>query len=126
LKVHGNRGARLDCGGVIFELWHPQGGGSYARSYKLQKHIESYALGEKPAVLLTGHYHQFCYLDERGVHALLCPTFQGGGSAFGKAIGGAPSIGGLVLSCAVTEHGTLRNFAVEKRTYFEVEKPVRI
>jgi predicted phosphodiesterase len=126
LHFYGNRGAFLRVKGAVVHLWHPRSGVSYARSYAIQKHIEKYASGEKPNILLCGHWHVYCHVYERGVHGLACPTFQGGGSAFSKSLGGAPAIGGLMLSWELTEHGTVRNFAVEKRSYFEVEKPHQI
>ena len=123
LHFYGRRSAFLRVGGAVFHLWHPRGSASYAKSYKLQKVIEKYSSGEKPHVLLVGHFHQFCHVYERGVHGFLCPTFQGGGSAFGNSLGGAPTMGGMVLSWDLTEHGTMRNLAHEYRAYFEVERP---
>jgi biotin operon repressor len=38
---------------------HPGGGSAYATSYKAQKYAESLQGGEKPAVVLEGHYHKF-------------------------------------------------------------------
>jgi predicted phosphodiesterase len=125
-RFYGNRGAFLHVGGAIVHLWHPKGGASYAASYQLQKRVEKYASGEKPSILLAGHWHRYCHIFERGVHAMACPTFQGGGSAFGKALGGAPAIGGMILSWDLTAHGTLRNFVHEYRAYFEVEKPQHV
>lgn len=43
---------------VIMSVVHPGGGSSYATSYRPQKIIESFEGGEKPAVLLLGHYHK--------------------------------------------------------------------
>lgn len=127
LHFYGDRGAHLKLRGARIHLWHPSGGTSYAVSYKMQKKIESYASGEKPAVLLIGHWHRFCYIFERGVHAMACGTFQGGGSAFSKSLqSGPPAIGGTVLGWTVTRDGTLRDFAVERRSYFEVEVPYRV
>lgn len=123
LHFYGNRGAFLRCRGALIHLWHPKSGAGYAKSYGIQKHIEKYSSGEKPNVLLAGHWHVFCYVYERGVHGIACPTFQGGGSAFSKSLGGAPAIGGLILSWDLTEHGTVRNFSLEKRSYFENEQP---
>src|SRR5260221_97184 len=37
---------------------HPGGGSSYATSYRPQMIVESLEGGEKPAVLLIGHYHK--------------------------------------------------------------------
>jgi predicted phosphodiesterase len=123
LHFYGNRGAFIKIRGAVVHLWHPKSGAGYARSYAIQKHIEKYSSGEKPNILLTGHWHVFCHVYERGVHGIACPTFQGGGSAFSKSLGGAPAIGGLILSWDVTKDGTLRSFVLEKRSYFEFEQP---
>ena len=124
-KWLGNRSAFVRLRGVLFELWHPRGSPAYALSYRLQKHIEGYT-AQKPQVLLTGHFHQFCYAYTRGVHALLCPTFQGSGSAFSKSLGGWQAQGGLVLSWELTELGMIRNFRLEPRFYYERETPVEL
>lgn len=126
ISFYGNRGAFLRIRGAVVHLWHPRSGVSYARSYAIQKHIEKYASSEKPHILLCGHWHVYCHVYERGVHGVACPTFQGGGSAFSKSLGGAPAIGGLILSWGLTEDGTMREFALKMRAYFEQETPVRV
>jgi Calcineurin-like phosphoesterase len=125
LHFYGNRGAFLKVKGAVIHLWHPRSGTSYARSYQLQKNIEKYGV-VKPQIMLAGHWHVYCHVYERGVHGIACPTFQGGGSAFSKSLGGAPAIGGLLLSWDLTIHGTIRGFTIEKRSYFEDEKPFDI
>lgn len=126
VHFYGRRSAYIKMGGIIVHLWHPRGSAAYAKSYRLQKVIEKYSSGEKPHMLLVGHFHQYCHLFDRGIHAFLCPTFQGGGSAFGNSLGGAPTMGGMILEWDLTEHGTMRNFVHEYRSYFEVEQPHRI
>jgi predicted phosphodiesterase len=126
IHFYGQRSAFLRVGGAVVHLWHPKSGVSYARSYGLQKQVERYASAEKPNIVLAGHWHVYCHIYERGVHALACPTFQGGGSAFAKSLGGSPAIGGMILSWDLTEHGTLRSFIHEYRAYFEVERPHQI
>lgn len=42
----------------ILRVVHPGGGTGYALSYRPQKIIESYEGGEKPSVVLFGHYHK--------------------------------------------------------------------
>ena len=121
-RYYGERSAYLRVRGALVHLWHPGGGGSYARSYKLQKRVENYSSGEKPSIMLAGHWHQFCHVYERGVHAIACPTFHGGGSEFSNMLGTSQAIGGLLLSWESTAGGTLRNFAVEPRLYFERER----
>jgi hypothetical protein len=46
---------------------HPGGGSSYATSYTVQKLVESYSGGSKPAVLLAGHYHKLEFINVRNV-----------------------------------------------------------
>jgi biotin operon repressor len=46
---------------------HPGGGSSYATSYTVQKLVESYAGGSKPAVMLAGHYHKLEFINVRNV-----------------------------------------------------------
>jgi len=122
IRFYGDRGAFLDILGAKIHLWHPRSGTSYALSYALQKQIEKYAPGEKPQILLAGHWHTRVLLEVRGVNAMACGTFQGGGSAFSKSLGGAPSIGGTLLQWGLTEDGTMRDFSVTFRSYFEVER----
>jgi hypothetical protein len=120
LHFYGDRGAFLKLGGAVIHLWHPKSGCGYAKSYQIQNQINKYT-AIKPQILLVGHWHIYCHVYERGVHGIACPTFQGGGSAFGKSLGGSPAIGGLVLSWQVTAGNTIRHFSIEKTSYFEVE-----
>lgn len=48
-------------------LVHPGGGSAYATSYTVQKLVESYSGGSKPAVLLAGHYHKLEFINIRNV-----------------------------------------------------------
>jgi biotin operon repressor len=47
------------AGSRIMMVNHPGGGSAYAISYKGQKYVESLQGGEKPALILQGHYHKF-------------------------------------------------------------------
>lgn len=106
---------------VKVELWHPRKGSGYALTYQLQNHIRDYSVGSKPDILCAGHWHHFSYLEQRGVHAMSCGTFQGGGSSFSKSLGGAVSIGAQIVGYELTEHGTLRHVSVERTSYYEQE-----
>lgn len=46
-------------GSRMMSVNHPGGGAAYAISYKGQKYVESLQGGEKPAIVLQGHYHKF-------------------------------------------------------------------
>jgi predicted phosphodiesterase len=57
-------------GSTVLRLMHGGGGSSYAVSYRPQKIIESFSGGDKPAVLLLGHYHKLSYNLFRNVHVV--------------------------------------------------------
>lgn len=64
----------LEVGGKLWiKLFHANDGTAYAHSYKLQKLIESFTGGEKPHILIEGHYHKALYQHLRNVHG-----FEGG------------------------------------------------
>lgn len=59
-------------------LVHPGGGTSYALSYQVQKYIESLSGGQKPTIILFGHYHKAEYLPcYRNIFAFQSGCFQG-------------------------------------------------
>lgn len=59
------------------KLIHPNDGSAYAPGYKLMKMIESFGGGEKPNILLQGHYHKSLYMFSRNIHAYECGTICG-------------------------------------------------
>jgi UDP-2,3-diacylglucosamine pyrophosphatase LpxH len=126
---HGSRGAYVrllgtgDSRGLLAQLWHPRGAanGVYGAAYPLIRHVERYAPGQKPDCLLAGHHHDSIYFQKRGVHAFACGCWQGGQSAFGKSIGGAPAIGSWIVEYALTEGGTVRSMRKEWLAYPESE-----
>ncbi len=63
----------IELSGVKIRLLHPDGGGAYAISYKLQKILEQIPSGRKPHILVAGHYHTALYFFYRNIH-----TFQAG------------------------------------------------
>lgn len=62
---------------IKMALIHPNDGTAYATSYKLQKLMESFTGGEKPNILLEGHYHKALYFFNRNIHGLECGTLCG-------------------------------------------------
>lgn len=69
--------ADLVVKGITIKLYHGGDGTAYATSYKLQKLIESFSSGEKPHIVLSGHYHKALYMFNRGVHGFECGTLCG-------------------------------------------------
>lgn len=54
---------------VEIRLWHGEDGASqYAKSYRLQKIIESLSINDRPSILIAGHDHKSIWMpDEQGV-----------------------------------------------------------
>lgn len=63
-------------GSALLKILHGGKGTSYADSYRTQKMVESLQEGEKPHILLVGHYHKAIYHTPRGVHTLLLGCTQ--------------------------------------------------
>lgn len=55
---------------TVMVVMHPGGGSAYALSYRPQKIVESMEGGEKPAVIIMGHYHKLEALNVRNVWVL--------------------------------------------------------
>jgi len=64
------------AGKAVVRLIHAGGGSSYATSYAAQKIVESYQGGQKPQVLLVGHYHKAEYGYPREVHVVQAAATQ--------------------------------------------------
>jgi predicted phosphodiesterase len=112
---HGRRSAFVRLGGAVVHLWHPQGSCGASVEPRVRQKIESYAPGERPDVLLVGHWHRYVHTTARGVEGIACPTFQAGQSAFGKSLVTDPALGGLLLSWSHDRAGRMASFRVERR-----------
>lgn len=62
---------------VTMKLFHGNDGTAYADSYKMQKLIESFEGGKKPAIILSGHYHKQIAIFRRNVFGFECGTLCG-------------------------------------------------
>lgn len=66
----------LKIGKLRIRLYHGKGGSSYAKSYKLQKYLDSIALEERPHILQTGHIHQAFYYKQDKTHCFQTSCLQ--------------------------------------------------
>ncbi|MBU0792006.1 MAG: metallophosphoesterase family protein [Gammaproteobacteria bacterium] len=98
-------------------LMHPGGGTSYAVSYKSQKLIESFTGGEKPNLLLIGHFHKYDHLFYRNIHAFQCPTTQSQ-TPFMKRKPTPSIMGGLLLDIYIDKKG-INKIRSEYLPYYE-------
>lgn len=63
--------------GTRIMILHPDGGSSYAVSYKSQKIAESLEGGKKPHILHIGHFHKAEYIFWRNIHIVQMGTLEG-------------------------------------------------
>ena len=57
-------------------LRHGAGGSAYAKSYKLQKYLDSVPIDERPHILQTGHIHQAFYMKQDKTHCFQTSCLQ--------------------------------------------------
>jgi predicted phosphodiesterase len=101
------------------KLMHGGGGSSYAVSYRPQKIVESLQGGEKPNILLLGHYHKQFYAPVRNVHVLLpgCTTDQ---SVFLRKQSIEAHVGGVLVRIRQDKQdGHVTDFVPHFRSYFD-------
>lgn len=66
----------VTVGNCKIKLWHGEDGSSYSTSYRLQKIVESFSGGEKPAILLCSHTHKQGYFFERNIQVVSLGSMQ--------------------------------------------------
>lgn len=103
---------------TIIKIQHPGGGSAYARSYTAQKQVEAFEGGEKPNILVQGHYHVSNYMVDRNVHVISLPGFQDQ-TIFARKKRLRMEVGGAILSFKVNpDDGTVTRCAVEFIRFF--------
>lgn len=112
----GKDAADIDIDGATVRLFHGGDGSSYATSYRLQKLVEAITSGHKPDILLAGHVHKFCYILERGIHAISVPCMQMQ-TAFMRGKKLAAHTGFLLLEFDVQE-GRVRNLSLTNYPFY--------
>jgi predicted phosphodiesterase len=103
---------------TILKIQHPGGGSAYARSYTGQKIVESFEGGEKPSILISGHYHVSNYMNERNIHVVSLPGFQDQ-TIFARKKRLRMEVGGAILEFKVNpDDGSVTRCRVEFNRYF--------
>jgi hypothetical protein len=99
-------------------VMHPGGGSSYAVSYRPQKIVESLQGGEKPSVLLIGHYHKLSFNLFRSIWCIQCGCTQDQ-TPFMRKKGLEAHMGGLVVTLRQDpETGAIVGCDISTRQYF--------
>ena len=99
-------------GVATMRLIHAGGGSAYATSYAPQKIVESYQGGEKPNILLVGHYHKAEYGYPREVHVVQagCTEDQ---TPFMRKLKIQAHVGGWTIEFDQDDKGIIHHFKVE-------------
>lgn len=105
-------------GSAILRVIHAGGGSSYATSYTSQKYVESLQGGEKPHIVLVGHYHKFDYSYPREVHVVQggCTEDQ---TPFMRKKKLQANIGGCVIHIKQASNGVITSFKVEWLPFYD-------
>ncbi len=118
-------GVDLAAGGAVPEgpatrirIQHPGGGTAYATSYAPQKIVESMPGGNKPHILLLGHYHKIEYGIIRNVHTCQVGTTELQ-TTFMRKRKIAAHLGGMAIECRLGDDGNVLSFTPEVVPYMD-------
>lgn len=104
---------------AIIRLLHPHKGSAYAISYQIQKYIESLSGGQKPKVLLVGHYHKTEFLPSyRNVLAMQAGCTQSQ-TPFMRGRNLAAHTGFWIVELQIDENNSVRRFKPEFFAHYE-------
>lgn len=112
----GQDAAYLTIGPLRAYVVHPDGGGSYAKSYKGQKFSESLPVEKDVRLLLMGHYHNYVSFMQRQTSVFQLPCFQSQYSWLARK-GLHPDIGGIILDLWLDDDGRVARVAHELVRY---------
>lgn len=66
----------LQIGKLHIRMRHGSGGNAYARSYRVQKYLDSINADERPHILQMGHTHQAFYMHQGKTHCFQTSCLQ--------------------------------------------------
>jgi len=109
---------RREKGKSIIRVIHAGGGSTYAISYTSQKYAESLQGGEKPDIILVGHYHKFEYSYPREIH-IIQPGCTQDQTPFMRKKRIQAMVGGCVLWIKQNDLGIFTSVKVEWLPFFD-------
>lgn len=113
MQYMGQDTATLNINGVKIVMDHPGGGSSKAVSYQLQKRIEILESGDKPKILVVGHYHKSYSFVYRNVRGIETPSFCDK-TQFQHKQGLSNAIGAYFLDFYSDKFGNIQYFTAEE------------
>jgi hypothetical protein len=106
-------------GETVIRVQHPGGGSAYALSYTPQKIVESLSGGDKPNILLLGHYHKAGHWFLRNIHTVLGGCFQAQ-SPFMRKKRLAAHVGGWIIEFLQGDTGDVLEFTSTFIPFYDV------
>jgi hypothetical protein len=97
---------------------HAGGGTAYALSYSVQKIVESYQGGEKPNILLVGHFHKAEYSYPREVHVVQAGCTQDQ-TPFMRKKRLQAMVGGWTISFTIDSNGIVHDFMPQFHAFYD-------
>jgi len=99
-------------------LQHPGGGSAYALSYAPQKVVESFQPGEKPGVVIFGHWHKLEFANIRGIWSLQAGCVKDL-DTFGRKKRLSYHVGGSILELRQGPRGEVHEATPRMRYYYD-------
>ena len=115
--------ADMKIGKLKVRLFHGKGGNAYAKSYKLQKYLDSIPLEERPHILQTGHIHQSFYMKQDDTHCFQTSCLEDL-TPFARSMGFANDQSVWWVNVEMNDKGQIQNITQELET-FNTKKLVR-
>lgn len=115
--------ADLNIGKLRIRLFHGKGGLAYAKSYKVQKYLDSIPLDERPNILQTGHIHQSFYMKQDDTHCFQTSCLEDL-TPFARSMGMSNDKSVWWVDVYMNDKGNVQNIKQELET-FNTKKLVR-
>lgn len=115
--------ADLSIGKLKIRLFHGKGGLAYAKSYKVQKYLDSIPLDERPDILQTGHIHQSFYMKQDSTHCFQTSCLEDL-TPFARSMGMSNDKSVWWVDVYMNDKGNVQNVKQELET-FNTKKLVR-
>ena len=115
--------ADLKIGKLKIRLFHGKGGNAYAKSYKVQKYLDSIPLEERPHILQTGHVHQSFYMKQDDTHCFQTSCLEDL-TPFARSMGLANDKSVWWVDVNIDDRGKIESISQELET-FNTKKLVR-
>ena len=108
--------ADMKIGKLKIRLYHGKSGQAYAKSYKLQKYLDSIPVNERPSILQTGHIHQAFYMKQDDTHCFQTSCLEDS-TPYTKAMGLANDKSIWWVEAGIDKQGHIQEIHTELETF---------